>query len=181
MALVPFARLCVTQFHYAMDGEYTCDIFLTQDSLRHVSWTSMRTGLSTPWHGHWYIGPGNDIIMEFDFRGRMGTRKWAQVSLTTMEGMDYLQRHIVIKCEKSWNFDPATNAKRAQAESKGRKTYAQPQSVVCQRLLAAYFLGNIPTVHAAQFTIEVSTMDMITIALASLFVVGVTIWRGWKN
>ena len=46
--------------------------------------------------------------MEYDFRGRMDTRKWAQVSLATMEGMDYLQRHIVIKRGKSWNFDPAT-------------------------------------------------------------------------
>ena len=108
MALVPFERLCVTQCHYAMGGEYTGDIFLTIDSRRQISWTSPRTKLSTPWHGHWYVGPRNDLVMEFDLMGRMNTRKWAQVSLHTLEGLDYLQRHIVLKRGKTWDFDAET-------------------------------------------------------------------------
>ena len=108
MAFVHLNRLSVTQFHCAMDGEYTGDIFLSHHRLRQVTWTSQRTGLRTPWHGRWYIGLGNNLIMEFDFRGRMDTRKWAQVSLTTLEGLDYLQRHIVLKRGKTWDFDAET-------------------------------------------------------------------------
>ena len=100
---------------------------------------------------------------------------------TFMMAADELTKHVILGLVAAFFGGRMIDAQKAQAESKGGKTYAQPQSLVCQRLLAAYFLGNIPTVHAAQFTIEVSTMDMITIALTSLLVVGVAIWRGWKK
>ena len=63
------------------------------------------TGLSTPWHGSWSMQPGNVLHVEFDCRGR-DTKKLVQVNLSTMEGHDYLHRHIVLQRVRTWAFNP---------------------------------------------------------------------------
>ena len=97
-------RLCITQFHYAMDGSYTSDLFFSHGQSRQVSWKSQVTGLSTPWHGTWSLEPGNILFVQFDYLGK-SKQKFTQIHLPTLVGRDYLQRRIVIKRVKSLHFD----------------------------------------------------------------------------
>ena len=84
---------------------------------------------------------------------------------TFMMVADELTKHLIIGLVAAFFTGKVVDAKKAQENSKGRKTYAQ-QALSCtkiaQRLITAYFLGNIPTIHGAEMALAATSTTTTT-------------------
>lgn len=85
---------------------------------------------------------------------------------------DELTKHLIIGLVAAFFTGKVVDAKKAQENSKGRKTYAQ-QALSCtkiaQRLITAYFLGNIPTIHGAEMALAATSTTTTTTTAMQTF------------
>ena len=96
--------VAVDEYRYLMHGVHTGQLFLMRASTSYVAWRSTATGLTTAWHGRWYVTGDNT---HFDCKGRKLDYKWARLTRSldgNLHGVDYRGRAILAELVRTWHI-----------------------------------------------------------------------------